>query len=136
MNVSIPFGGGCACGAICDARSAKLDDFIPTEIQHFLEDDLETPHLTGQIYSFRHNPDHKWFYVSDMQPDEVMLLKCYDSADDGRACFTGHTGFKNPECPDEFTPRESIEARHRPARVYLFPFDRSAVDYARCDRRR
>ena len=103
--------------AICDARSAKLEDFIPTEIQHFLEDDLETPHLTGQIYSFRHNPDHRWYYVSDMQPDEVMLLKCYDSADDGRACFTGHTGFNNPECPEEFTPRESIEART----VVIFP---------------
>ena len=97
--------------AICDARSAKLEDFIPTEIQHFLEDDLETPHLIGQIYSFRHNPDHKWFYVSNMRPGEVMLLKCYDSANDGRACFTGHTGFINPDCPDEFIPRESIEAR-------------------------
>ena len=97
--------------AICDARSAKLDDFIPTQIEHFLENDLETPHLTGQIYSFRHNPGHRWFYVSDMQPDEVMMLKCYDSADDGRACFTGHTGFLNPQRPRDFKPRESIEAR-------------------------
>ena len=42
---------------------------------------------------------------------EVILLKCYDSADDGRACFTGHTGFLNPNLPKTFTPRESIEAR-------------------------
>ena len=97
--------------AICDARSAKLEDFIPTEIEHFTEDDLETPHLTGQVSSFRHSPDHRWYYVPDMQPDEVMFLKCFDSADDGRARFTGHTGFRNPACPDEFVPRESIEAR-------------------------
>ena len=97
--------------AVCDARSATLDDFIPTEIEHFLEHDLDKPHLTGQIYSFQHNPAHRWFYVSNMQPDEVMLLKCYDSAGDGRACFTGHTGFLNPQCPADFTPRESIEAR-------------------------
>ena len=97
--------------AICDARSAKLGDFLPTEIEHYTEDDLDTPSLTGQIYSFQHNPDHRWYYVSNMQPDEVMFLKCYDSADDGRACFTGHTGFINPDCPAEFIPRESIEAR-------------------------
>ena len=97
--------------AICDARSARLGDFLPTEIQHFAERDLETPSLTGQIYSFQHNPNHRWYYVSNMQPDEVMFLKCFDSADDGRACFTGHTGFLNPDCPDEFIPRESIEAR-------------------------
>lgn len=97
--------------AICDARTTSLNDFIPTEIEHYLEHDLETPHLTGQIYSFQHSPQHRWFYVSDMQPDEALLLKCFDSATDGRACFTGHTGFINPECPAEFIPRESIEAR-------------------------
>ena len=97
--------------AVCDARSAELDDFIPTEIQHFGEGDLETPRHTGQIYSFRHRARNRWYYARDMQPDEVLLLKCYDSAGDGCACFTGHTGFRNPACPEEFTPRESIEAR-------------------------
>ncbi len=97
--------------AVCDARSAKLEDFISTTIQHFSEGDLQNPSLTGEIYSFQHSPSHRWFYVSDMQPDEMMLLKCFDSADDGRACFTGHTGFLNPACPENFVPRESIEAR-------------------------
>lgn len=97
--------------AICDARTTSLGDFIPTEIQHYMEDDLEVPRLTGQIYSFQHSPAHRWFYVSDMQPEEVLFLKCFDTADDGRACFTGHTGFKNPQCPENYIPRESIEAR-------------------------
>ena len=97
--------------AICDARSAKLDDFLPTDIEHYTEGDLHTPSLTGQVYSFQYNPEHHWYYLSDMRPDEVMFLKCFDSAGDGRACFTGHTGFVNPDCPSEFTPRESIEAR-------------------------
>ena len=103
--------------AICDARSTDLKDFVPTRIEHFLEGNLETPHLTGEVYSFRHNPTHRWFYVSDMQPDEVMLLKCYDSAGDDKACFTGHTGFQNPACPEIFIPRESIEVRT----VVVFP---------------
>lgn len=82
--------------AVCDARSAELDDFMPTEIQHFREGNLKTPSHTGEIYSFRHRPRHRWYYVPDMQPNEVLFLKCYDSAGDGRACFTGHTGFRNP----------------------------------------
>ena len=97
--------------AICDARTAVLDDFVPTRIEHFLEGNLETPSLVGEIYNFQHNPMHKWFYVSDMQPHEAMLLKCYDAADDRYACFTGHTGFPNPESPADTKPRESIEAR-------------------------
>lgn len=52
-----------------------------------------------------------------MQPDEVLLLKCYDSRTDGRARFMPHTGFQNPACPRDFVPRESIEART------LFVFD-------------
>ena len=97
--------------AVCDARTTRLDDFIPTRIEHYLEDNLETPHLTGEVYSFRHSAAHRWFFASDMQPEEVLLLKCFDTADDGTAKFTGHTGFKNPMCPPDFLPRESIEAR-------------------------
>ncbi len=97
--------------AICDARTAVLGDFVPTRIEHFLEDDLDSPHLVGEIYNFRHNPSHKWFYVSDMQPNEFMLLKCYDSMHDNYACFTGHTGFRNPDSPSDADPRQSIEVR-------------------------
>ncbi|MDA0821391.1 MAG: CmcJ/NvfI family oxidoreductase [Proteobacteria bacterium] len=105
--------------AICHAGSTKLDDFIPTEIQHFMEGNLEEPSLVGEIYSFKHSQDHQWFAVSDMQPDEVIFLKCFDTATDGRAIFTGHTGFLNPNCPAEFKPRESIELRT----VVIFPED-------------
>lgn len=97
--------------AICDARSTQLDDFIPTHIEHYLEDQLDEPHLTGEVYSFRFSEAHHWWFAPDMQPDEALLLKCYDTIEDGRARFTGHTGFRNPACPEDFRPRESIEAR-------------------------
>ena len=103
--------------AICDARTTLVDDFMPTAIHHFTEGNLDTPSLIGEVSSFRHNPDHRWYYVSDMQPEEVVFLKCFDLADDGRARWTGHTGFRNPACPAEFVPRESIEART----VAVFP---------------
>jgi hypothetical protein len=97
--------------AVCDARSIAIDDLVPTEIQHFGEDDLTEPRHRGEIYSVRANPAHRWFYASQMRPDEVLLLKCYDSRTDVPARFMPHTGFQNPACPPEFIPRESIEAR-------------------------
>jgi hypothetical protein len=97
--------------AVCEAGSVAPGDFVATDILHFGENDLQHPRHSGQIYSVRHNPAHRWFYLSKMRPDEVLLLKCYDSRTDGRARFMPHTGFNNPECPLEFVPRESIEAR-------------------------
>jgi hypothetical protein len=97
--------------AMCDVRSVHPDDFVVTEIQHFGESDLATPRHTGEIYSVFYRPSHRWFYVSEMQPEEVLLLKCYDSRLDGRARFMPHTGFQNPACPEDFVPRESIEVR-------------------------
>ena len=96
--------------AVCDERSASPDDFVPTDIHHFAEDDLERPRHSGEIYSVRFNPRHRWFYASNMQPDEVLLLKNWDSAA-GVASFTPHTGFRHPACPPGAIPRESIEAR-------------------------
>jgi len=97
--------------ALCDARTVSPADLIPTDIHHFGEGDLKTPRHSGQIYSLRHNPAHRWFYASAMQADEVLLLKNFDSRADAHARFMPHTGFNNPACPKDFVPRESIEAR-------------------------
>lgn len=97
--------------AVCDARSVQPADLVVTEIRHFGEDDLNTPRHVGEIYSVTHRASHQWFYVSAMQPREFLLLKCFDSHTDGRARFMPHTGFQNPDCPSDFVPRESIEAR-------------------------
>jgi hypothetical protein len=53
-----------------------------------------------------------------MRPDEVLLVKCYDSLKDGRARFAPHTAFVDPTAPPDARLRESIELRtlvfHRP----------------------
>ena len=97
--------------ALCDSASVAPDDYVTTDIHHFADGNITTPAHSGMIYSLHHNPRHRWFYASEMQPDEVLLLKCYDSRRDGRARFMPHTGFDNPICPRDFVPRESIEAR-------------------------
>ncbi|MDP6709440.1 MAG: CmcJ/NvfI family oxidoreductase [Alphaproteobacteria bacterium] len=89
--------------AVCDATSMGDGDFVATDLVY--EDRV------GEVYSVRYRPTHRWYYVSAMQPDEAMLLKCYDSETDGRARFTAHSAFHNPTAPADVIPRESIEAR-------------------------
>ena len=58
-----------------------------------------------------YNPKQRWFYFPSFQPGEAMLLKCYDSMEDGRARFTAHTAFTDTTAPADAPARERIEAR-------------------------
>ena len=49
-------------------------------------------------------------YRSGQTPEEVTLIKCFDSKLDGRARRVPHTAFVNPATADE-DARESIEVR-------------------------
>jgi hypothetical protein len=89
--------------ALCDAGSIAPADFIAT--------DLVYPDRVGETYAVAYNPDHRWYYFPRQQRDETVLIKCYDSKDDGRARFTAHTAFDDPTAPADAPPRESIEIR-------------------------
>ena len=89
--------------AVADAQSVDYDDLVAT--------DLVYPDRIGEIYYVKFNPSHRWFYASAMRQDEVMLIKCFDSADDGRARFVPHSAFEDPTTPVGALPRESIELR-------------------------
>jgi hypothetical protein len=89
--------------AICDATSVALADFVPS--------DLVYRDRTGETYRVRYNPLHRWFYVPEMRTDEAVLIKCYDSAQNGTARFTTHSAFEDPTAPADVLPRESIELR-------------------------
>jgi hypothetical protein len=89
--------------AVADARSIAPDELVPS--------DLVYRDRVGETYSVRYSPRHRWFYVPDMQPDEALLLKCFDSALDGRARFAPHTAFQDPTAGPNVRPRESIELR-------------------------
>jgi hypothetical protein len=89
--------------AICDAGSIGPDDLIAADLQY--EDRV------GEIYQVAYNPEHRWFYYPEMQPNEALIFKCYDSLADGRSRFTAHTAFDDPNSPPDAPPRESIETR-------------------------
>jgi hypothetical protein len=88
--------------AVCDATTVAFTDFVPS--------DLVYRDRTGEIYHVKYNPAHRWFYAPEMQTDEALLIKCYDSATD-KARFTAHSASEDPTAPAEMLPRESIELR-------------------------
>jgi hypothetical protein len=89
--------------AVCDAGSVRFEDLVPS--------DLIYPHRVGETYQVLYNPGHRWYYAPEMQPNEALLLKCFDSKTDGRARFAPHTAFSDPFAPSDAAPRESIEVR-------------------------
>jgi hypothetical protein len=84
--------------AICDSRSIARNDLVPTDLKH-------------EIYMVRFSPRHRWFYFPAMETNEVLLIKGFDSMEDGRARFTAHAAFEDPTAPASAPARESIEAR-------------------------
>jgi hypothetical protein len=88
--------------ALCDARSFTDDDLIAS--------DLVYAHIRGETSRVEYKPTHRWYYFSEMQTDEALLIRIHDSANDGRARLSFHTSFENPLAPGA-PPRESIEVR-------------------------
>jgi hypothetical protein len=58
---------------------------------------------------FHHSPAHRWWYFPDMEPDEVIFIKFYDS-DHGKAWRCPHTAFRDNTRSDA-RPRRSMEFR-------------------------
>lgn len=89
--------------AFCDSRTLAAGDLV--EVTRQAKDRI------GQIQMARYNPAHEWIYFPDMEMDEAVLIKTYDSALDGRTRFTIHTAFTDPTSPPDAAPRQSIETR-------------------------
>ena len=89
--------------AAADGRSVPQADYVAV--------DMIYADRVGEIYHNTYSAGQRWFYFADMQPEEAMLLKCFDSATDGRTRYTAHTGFANPRAAPGTPPRQSIEVR-------------------------
>jgi len=91
--------------ALCDFRSIdRKEDLVPTKLRY--------PDRDGETFGVKYNSGHKWKYVRGMTPDEFVLIKCFDSQEDGKtAILTPHTAFQDPSTPPDAPLRESIELR-------------------------
>jgi hypothetical protein len=89
--------------ALCDARTLELKDFVASERRF--------PDRIGEIYAVKYNPHHRWFYFPQMAREEVVYIKCFDSARVGGPRFSAHSAFVDPTTPAGAPARESIEVR-------------------------
>lgn len=125
--------------AVIDWRSTSPEDFVPVDLMYpkrpdsVMDDDdrgkeklpdesgwfsTEGYEVRGETLGVAASDKHKFHYVKDMTPDEVMLLKCFDSRGDGMpngtkglAVRTPHTAFVDPDTPSDAPGRQSIEVR-------------------------
>lgn len=91
--------------AFADARTLQSTDLVHARLLY----GPDQPE--GETVQVAFNPDHTWYYLSEMERDEAVLLQCWSNEPEG-GVRTPHTGFiddayigKNVE------PRHSIEIR-------------------------
>jgi hypothetical protein len=92
--------------AVCDPTSVRRDDLVHGPIGG--QSVAKVPGAAG--FNMAYNPGHRWYYVSNMQPDEVLAFKLCDT-DRQRPQWTAHTAFEDPSSRPGAKPRQSIEVR-------------------------
>lgn len=105
INVWRPIGHPVAHNplAVADYFSLNVDhDLVST--RHIY------PDREGATFAVKYNPGHRWYYLSDQTPEEVTLIKCFDSSED-RARLTPHSAFVDTTSPATAPKRQSIEVR-------------------------
>jgi hypothetical protein len=89
--------------AVCDARSISVKDLVVA--------DLYYRDRSGELYLVQESPRHHWAYFSEMDRNEALVFKQYDSQVNGVARFTPHSAFDLPDIPPDAPLRQSIEIR-------------------------
>lgn len=91
--------------AFLDSQSLDENDLVKADIE------FKNPDHLGEIYALKYNPNQKWFYYADMQPQEALLIKGYDTNQHAISKFTPHSAFIDPTSKRGAAPRQSIEVR-------------------------
>jgi hypothetical protein len=92
--------------ALCDRRSVPQSDVV---FYDAIIGDKGSALENIEARSCRFGPGHRWWYVSDMRPEDLLVFVGFDSADP-EAVQPFHTGFDLPG-PENAVPRGSLEAR-------------------------
>ena len=66
----------------------------------------------GETTRFTYRPDHEWYWFPQQKPNEVSMLKCYDSATDGSVSrWSFHTACIDPTAPTDARCRKNVVVR-------------------------
>lgn len=92
--------------AVCDQRSSTLDDLMVADAQYAAAQGSHT----FEISVTRYNPQHRWWFFSNMSPEEILVFKGWDLSPQPTPSVI-HGAFEDPACPPGTPERISIEAR-------------------------
>ena len=96
----------CSPLAVCDARTVEKGDFMLVRFG-------DAPPPPGPVpggLNVAFNPKHHWYYYPDMEPDEVIMFRLFDTADKDWH-MTAHTAIVDPTAPPDAPKRQSYELR-------------------------
>ena len=66
----------------------------------------------GETTRFTYRPDHEWYWFPQQKPNEVSMLKCYDSMTDGSVSrWSFHTACIDPTAPADARNRRNVVVR-------------------------
>ena len=66
----------------------------------------------GETTRFTHRPEHEWYWLPEQQPNEVSMLKCYDSITDGSVSrWSFHTACIDHSAPEQAPCRRNVVVR-------------------------
>ncbi len=66
----------------------------------------------GETTRFTYRPDHEWYWFPQQKPNEVSMLKCYDSVLDGSISrWSFHTACVDPTAPANARCRKNVVVR-------------------------
>ena len=66
----------------------------------------------GETTRFTYRPDHEWYWIPQQRPDEVSMLKCYDSVCDGSVSrWSFHSACIDPTAPADARCRKNVVGR-------------------------
>lgn len=92
--------------AVCDARSVEKGDFMLVRLG-------EAPPPPGPVpggLNMAWSPKHRWCYYPDMQQDEVIAFRLFDTGNKDWH-MAGHTAIVDPTAAPDAPPRKSYELR-------------------------
>jgi len=93
---------------LCAYPSVAREDLLDCEA---IFDPLDgSPEWGFPNYLLAYNPAHRWYYYSDMTPDEAIVFKTSES-DPDRAQLMPHGAFDNPLAGPDSPARISLEMR-------------------------
>ena len=66
----------------------------------------------GETTRFTYRPEHEWYWIPQQQPNEVSMLKCYDSVCDGSVSrWSFHSACIDPTAPTDARCRKNVVVR-------------------------